>query len=67
MFIYGLCLAILAAPYPGQTHEYARMWIETDELNRHVRDMAIAAGLAKNHANWLMADLEGTEFCSPDR
>ena len=60
MFIYGLCLAVLAAPYPEQTREYFNQWIENDELNRHVRDMAIAMGLEKVDANDLVQDLVGT-------
>ena len=60
MFIYGLCLAVLAAPYSEQSREFHNQCIENDEVNRHVRDMAIAMGLEKVDANDLVQDLVGT-------
>ena len=69
MFLFALSIAALSLPCGAAPAAYSKewMWIETDEMNRHVRDMAIAAGLEKNDANWLMEDLEGTEFGPPDR
>ncbi len=67
MMIYALCLAILAAPYTEYSRGLSAEWIEGCELNRHVRDMAIAAGLDRTDANILMIDLVGAKFGPPDR
>lgn len=67
MMIYILCLAALSAPREGAPADYSKPWIEGSELNRSVRDMAIAAGLDRTDANILMIDLVGAKFGPPDR
>ena len=67
MLVFSLCFLVLAAPYPEQTREYFNQWIENDELNRCVRDMAIESGLERMDANDLMIDLLGTHRVPPLR
>ena len=60
MLLFSLCFLVLSAPYSEQSREFHNQCIENDELNRHVRDMAIAMGLEKVDANDLVQDLVGT-------
>ncbi len=57
MLCFGLCLAIMAAPYPEVSRRYFEEWIAESEVNRAVRKAALEAGLSEVDANDLVSDL----------